>query len=262
MLAHLLDDRRGGTFWSKQCIPCHHIEASDPLFGHRLHARQHVAGMPGRNAQRLQLAARNMGARCRNRVDHQRNLAADGVGQCLPRGLVLHAKQRCVRHLHELRKHHVGRGAGQPHIQRLRPGLGVGDQLGHAVRWQIGHRGADHHGQQPDHRHRLEVRHRVVARAGVQKLVGGVRRVGAQQKGISVRHRFGRCCSADVATRACLVFHHHRLTEGGGKLLPEQAHQHVCTLPGRIGHDHADRLVRPWVLRLRGQPLQRTRRSH
>ena len=95
-----------------------------------------------------------------------------------------------------------------------------------------------HQRQRGEYRHRLKILQQIVRCRGKQRDVDGMRD-GDRQPGIAVGRRFGRHHDAYHRVAARAVVDHHRLFEGVGGLLGDDARHHVADAAGRKGHDVA-----------------------
>ncbi|MNT37531.1 hypothetical protein D3C72_1736710 [compost metagenome] len=130
--------------------------------------------------------------------------------------------------------------AGGSHVDGIGVCLQVLDQVGHgADAVLVGKLGIQlknvRHGN--DQRDRHEILHRIVGQLAVDGLVDRMRADGAHQQGIAVGGGARGFRRADVAARARLVVHHHRLVPGLAQFRGHDARRNVGGAAGGEGHD-------------------------
>jgi hypothetical protein len=199
-----------------------------------------------RHGQRPQLAGLHLCQHIRQVVDgqvdaagdevrHGRRAAAIGHMGDVDAGAVLQQFRREMRAA-------AGPGTGIAELARLR--LRPLDQLR-----QAGDAAALRH-RQRIHQPRRDAERRQVAQrviAGIGKEEGihrQVRRI-RHGDGVAIRRRLGGGGDGDGAAGARPVLHHAKLADSLGQLLAYQPGQRVVEAAGGIGHQDADRPVRP-----------------
>ncbi|MNT28644.1 hypothetical protein D3C72_1643470 [compost metagenome] len=130
--------------------------------------------------------------------------------------------------------------AGGRHVDAAGVGLQVLDQVRHRAdavlvgEGRIQFQDVRHGNHQRD---RHEVLDRVVGQLGVHGLIDGVRADRAHQQGVAIGRGARGFRRADVAARARLVIHHHRLVPRLAQFGGHDARGDVCCAAGGKGHD-------------------------
>jgi len=115
--------------------------------------------------------------------------------------------------------------------------LGLLDQLGHGVRFELCRIG-DQHGQEAGgERHRRKILGRVERKLLVEAGIGRIRRDIAEQHGIAVGRRLGDEIGAEIGRRARLVLDHDRLADEFGHLLSDEPREEISPAARGIWDD-------------------------
>ena len=157
-----------------------------PELGKGRHLGQQAIALHARCGEHAQLAAPDMRDERRRGVEHHLHAAADQIGHRGSASLVWHVHERRAGHALEELARHVRRAAaaGRGEVDGVR--LGVGDQLVHVARRQLGVHRHDQR-QQRESRHRGEILHRVVGQLLEEMRPDAVRGDRVLQQRVAIR---------------------------------------------------------------------------